>query len=166
MSLTVGTNTYATLTEANEYIASNYLSTDELLIKWGKLSNSDKEVLLKKSCVNMESILYKGQKENITQKLAFPRVRGTYHRISNGYSNGGYMKSDDEKIKKAQIENALSLLDTQLQERVKLQDQNISSVKIGSLSENYKPNKKINRLLSPVANSFIREWIGNAFNIQ
>ena len=50
MALMVGVDSYVTLSEAEQLITDNHLSTSDIVVKWNTLSNSDKEVMLRTSC--------------------------------------------------------------------------------------------------------------------
>lgn len=75
MELVVGKNTYISLEEANNIIASRFISKDPIKKLWDSLSEKDKEVLIISATekYDNESMLYMGYKQNENQKLQYPR---------------------------------------------------------------------------------------------
>lgn len=70
----VGKNTYFTVEEADEIIEQEFMSTDEESVYWNSLTNDkDKEVLIKKATALMEKLMYIGVKDNINNKMKWPR---------------------------------------------------------------------------------------------
>lgn len=115
---------YVTVEEANSYIAGHYISTDPLRVGWQALSDDDKASVLLKSFDTLEMLPFTGRKTSCDQQTAFPR-------------NGSDVVPD--KIKYAQIENALSLSDATTQEDAafyqKLWQYGVQEYSIGNLSE-------------------------------
>ena len=76
MSLIIGTNAYADVSEYDDLIASRFMSTNPIRVFWDSLSNSDKECLIVGSTAkyDKDSFHYKGYKQNKTQSLQFPRL--------------------------------------------------------------------------------------------
>lgn len=124
--LEIGVDSYVTVAEADAYSASHYLSTDKVRLEWEKLSTEDKEVILRQSCLEMDALPYVGRKVSETQTLAFPRMK-------YGYCMDGV----DPYVAKAQVEQALSKMDTTQAKRKKLQKEGVKSYSIGDLSETY-----------------------------
>ena len=121
MSDTIG---YVTLAEANEYIATHYLSTDPLRVEWNSLSDADKSALLLRSFETLELLPYAGRKAVVGQPNAFPRYPD--QEVPN-------------QIKWAQIENGVSLGDSSSTEEAehyaRLWQWGVQSYTIGNLSE-------------------------------
>lgn len=115
---------YVTLEQANTYVATHYISTDNLRVGWEGLSDSDKEVLLRKSFETIETLPFTGRKSTSDQETAFPRWPNA--EVPN-------------QILWAQIENALSLSDeTSTDEAAhynRLWQFGVQSYSIGNLSE-------------------------------
>lgn len=115
---------YVTLEEANEYIRTHYLSSDELRIGWESLSDGDKTVLLNKSFQAIELLPFAGRKTSPEQQTAFPR-----------------WPSDviPDAVKFAQIENAVAKGDSSNEEDAKYYERlwtyGVESYSIGNLSE-------------------------------
>ena len=76
MSLSVGTDSYVTLNEANDLVTSYFLSSDTARIAWNNASDSDREVALRKSCKAIDKIRdFVGRRKYTRQTLEFPRVK-------------------------------------------------------------------------------------------
>ena len=64
---------YVTLQEANEYVSTHYMSTDELRVGWEALSDEDRSALLTRSFQVLELLPFAGRKFDPKQANAFPR---------------------------------------------------------------------------------------------
>lgn len=148
--LTVNTDTYATLAEADTYVGGYYTTTEAEHIRWDLLSDTAKEVLLRRACLNMECAMFTGRKYAASQTLQFPR------------HNGGY-DSEVAKIKNAQIEQALYLTDTSSNQRLELQKQGVKSYKIGNLQEVF-GGAQVNAI-GIKASNWLKEWLGGGVDI-
>lgn len=130
--LTVGTDTYITVEEADSIINGRYVSGDPNRERWEKLNEEDKEVFLRHACTLIEKAPLRGQKYRSDQTLQFPRVR---------YGEKIPPIEYPSEVKTVQAELALWLSDTTLQaersKRLQLQAQGIRSVSMGSASESY-----------------------------
>lgn len=115
---------YVTLAEANNYIETRYLYSDPVRENWESLSDEDKIVCLTRSMDAIESMPFTGHKTNSSQPTAFPRCPQT---------------DVPEAVKRAQIENALSLADSSNDEDTATYDRlwrfGVNSYSIGNLSE-------------------------------
>ena len=158
--LTVGTDTYAAVSEADDYIRSHYLSTSTDRTAWDILSESDKEILLRNACVYIEAQTLSGRKLNSEQTLSFPRLQ-----------NGTV--SDDRQIKAAQIEQALfinSSAFSDYEHRKALISQGVKSFSLGDLSESYSDNvvsiSKNSKTLASKACSLLSKWIGGSYYVR
>lgn len=98
MKLVVGINTYVTSGEADRIVENYFVEDDAYRTAYDELSDEDKTVLLYKSCMDMQKLMYRGYKKDKNQKLAFPRV-----------NRAGY-ESDEDMVKLAQVVNALSYI--------------------------------------------------------
>lgn len=158
MSLTVGVDSYVTLDEANLIINNNYLSSSDILIKWGGLSDSDKEVMLRTSCRDINNLKFDGRRAVVGQKLEFPRVLtypvgigyrlfiGQY--VDNGLIDGDYSSDGGlTEVKQAQVENAIyhCYLDDSVINQVGVNIKGITSKKAGPISESYNTNNIYNK---------------------
>lgn len=61
-------NSYVTLTEANNYFSDTYLSTT-----WDNLTATQKEIVLKQACRDIDMFNFIGEQYYENQKLQFPR---------------------------------------------------------------------------------------------
>lgn len=115
---------YVDVTYADEYVATHFLSTDDLRFAWEGLSDEDKEVLLQRSFESIEALPFSGHKSQPDQQTAFPRCPST--EVPNS-------------VKAAQVENAIALSDDSTSEDAafyeKLWQWGVESYSIGNLSE-------------------------------
>lgn len=115
---------YVSVSEANQYIAENYLSADEVRLRWEQLEDSDKQALLRKSLQVIELLPFVGLKTDEHQELQFPRCPST---------------EVPWQVKAAQIENALSKGNTDTDEDTKFYERlwtwGVQSYRLGKLSE-------------------------------
>ena len=120
--MTLGTDSYVTLVEANDYIANFHSGS-----AWDTLTDAQKEQRLVLACERLEALPFSGRKAGKNQTLSFPRFPNT---------------TVPESIKAAQVEIALlsvsqSGLSAEAAQRVNLQRQGVTSFSIGDLSESY-----------------------------
>jgi len=158
MSITVGTDTYISLADAETYLAAHYLSTDAKLVAWNALSSDgNKEILLRRAAKLIDSQPINGIRASDTQTMEFPRSRfSTYD-----------MEYDEpttipDKVKYAQCEIAISMAKG-ISKRVELQRQGVKSFRIGNLQEAYGGNN--NPYLSEEAQEYLSEFIGGSYRI-
>lgn len=116
---------YVTVAEANQYISEHYLMDDELRVNWDALDDESKKVLLRRSLLSIELLPYIGQKTgDDKQELQFPRCPST---------------EIPWQVKAAQIENALSKSDADIDEDTKFYERlwtwGVQSYTLGKLSE-------------------------------
>lgn len=115
---------YVTLEEATAYIESHYIASDPLRVGWYALLDGDRSALLRKSFDTIEMLPFTGRKTSCDQTEAFPR-------------NGSNIVPD--AVKRAQIENALSLSDSSTLEDAsfyqRLWQYGVNEYRIGNLSE-------------------------------
>lgn len=152
--LIVGTNSYITLIEANEYIDTHYDTTNDLACYWRVLSDEEQEIWLLKSMQQLESIVLTGLKEYEDQALAFPRYR-CYKEFTV-----------PQEVKDAEIENALALFKKELSDVSMKQLKTLNTLGIvknmrkdeNILTESTKLNT--NYVQSDVAQRLLKSWIG------
>jgi hypothetical protein len=146
MALVVGTDTYITLAEADDYITNNYPSTSTEFTTWDALSDSDKELYLKKSTRKIDRQIIRGVKAVSTQVLEFPRaIKTEYLRddfpLLNIYFDSDWVVETEvnQLVKDAEVEEALGLVvnGTEFNNRANLQRQGVKSFTLGKLSESY-----------------------------
>lgn len=157
--LTVGTQSYVTLAEAEEYIATHVLSSGEAVLHWIGLDDSDKEILLRNACEAIDALPLVGRKLYCDQLLQFPRWPW-------------FRSSSDpipQRIKAAQIELALWASDTgalaESEHRAGLQRQGVQSFSLGDLSESYAAGgaNKAAPLVCPKASQLLDLYISGGF---
>lgn len=155
--LTIGTDSYITITEADEYISSRYRSNNKDRKRWQELTEEDKEVLLRNACAEMELLPFHGRKITREQKLAFPRLPYQYGRVE---------EIAPLRVKQAQVELALWLSDEEKQgnqsQRQELQSQGVESFSIGDLSESY--GKGVGEKSAPLLCSKVKTLIAPYLN--
>lgn len=160
--LTVGTDSYVTITDADGYISRNYRSNSSDRSRWDNLTEEDKEIILRQAFSEIERLPLCGRKYVTDQKLQFPRVRF-----------GDYQPPPDcpDEVKAAQIELALWLSDDKLQadisQRQSRQAQCMNSISVGSMSESYencKTYQSVIRLCYP-ANILLLSWLNGGYEV-
>lgn len=168
MSLTIGTDTYISLDDAQDYLSENYISTDEKLIAWNALSDMDKEILLRKALKTIEAQPYVGFKACSTQTLEFPRALYTsipqdIYAPSQIWPDNWYVQSEvPSAVKYAQCEIAFETA-SGTSNRVKLQRQGVKSFSLGNLSETY--SGASNSIVSHEAKELLKPYIGGGYRI-
>lgn len=152
--LVVGTNSYCTLEEANEYIDTHFVSDSIESEIWGRLSDKDKEVYLIDSADSLNGLNYKGRKRVSGQALVFPRMNYMMPGIiqlpivCNQFADmtliSGLGRDDGlEMAKEAQIENAVahSLIGSRVINDTRTRVlSGLSSESAGSVSKSYNNN--------------------------
>ena len=167
MALTIGTDTYISLADAKTYVTSNFATNDEKYIGWNALTDSDKEVYLRRATKRIDRQIYKGIKAIESQTLQFPRAfysidiynRNIGLEIDNVHGEGWYIETEVKQcVKEAQVEESLALITqgTIFNKRMDLQWQGVKSISLGNLSETYQGIKKNStNLISLVARELL-----------
>lgn len=139
MALTVGTDSYITLVDADAYLSSYHLSTDADMVAWAALSDANCEILLRRAARVIDRQPLVGIRADSVQTMEFPRA--IYSDFSTSYNRfgGDYYIQDSvpSEVAHAQCEIALDLAANGQSERVKLQREGVRSFSLGSLSESY-----------------------------
>lgn len=143
--ITVGTDTYVSVSDANTYLSQKYLSSDDRLIEWNALSETDQEVYLRNACDSIERVQYRGATYMALQKLSFPRYMGTQYTMAYRtlIAPMAYLYPELEEVPEdviaAQCEEALELAcpsaDSATYEAI---SGAVSHYSIGHLSETFK----------------------------
>ncbi|WP_461366953.1 DnaT-like ssDNA-binding protein [Candidatus Darwinibacter acetoxidans] len=144
MAVNVGTDSYVTLAEAEDYFDGK-LHTSE----WDNAGDADKEKALRQATKEIDRQLLKGRKATDTQELAFPRHPDT---------------EVPEVVKEACCEEALALLERGNSQRRKLQQEGVQSFALGNMSETYAAGTG-KGLLSQEAKELLQPWLLGAVNI-
>lgn len=149
---------YVTLEDADEYVVTHFLSTDDLRISWESLTETDKEVLLRQSLDILESLPFTGRKTNVDQPYAFPRYPLT---------------EIPENVKSSQIEIAVTMSDSSTSSDAafyeKLWQYGIESYSIGNLSESSSSGtwgREIAKVVSPKASRLLQPFLTGGYNIK
>ncbi len=144
--LTVGTDTYITIAEADAIINGLLLSTDAKRAAWAALSDADKEVYLRHAALWIETLPYTGGLYDDTQALQFPR----------DYNTGGVVP---EAVKQAQALEAAASVGKleEVEKRYELRAQGITHFSAGKLSETYGPVSQFG-LFSLQAHRLLRRY--------
>lgn len=191
MEVIVGTNSYVTVEEANDYIEAHYLSIDEFRKNWDALTNSDdKAVALIKSTQALNNLKYVGKQKNARTQgnFQFPRVNnlfnipGTYTTLYDSqYYDSQLIQADGDvygqngmiAIKEATIENALAYINMgNIINTSRINSAGgIKSRRAGSVSESYDTKSKetkqaLNGIYTPLVDSILVDWlVSSAFAI-
>ena len=104
MAAVVGTNSYITLTEADEYFDQRYGSTT-----WFDTADIDKEAALVSATQLLETLQFNGYAATTTQLLSWPRW-GTYYDPKLGYQTNLDPTAIPDVVKTAQAEIAFNIL--------------------------------------------------------
>lgn len=177
MAITVNTDTYISLDDADTYVEENYISTDTKRTSWEALSDSDKEIFLKKATKKLDRQILRGIKANDTQTLEFPRALPTKYRREdypqlNIRLDGDWVVETEvsQRVKDAQVEEALSINTTgsNANKRLELQKQGVKSYSIGNLSETFNSvssNYSTTTLLSTEAKELLSYYVSGSVRI-
>ena len=151
---------YVTLEEANQYVQTHYLQTDDLRLGWESLPDEDRTVLLTKSFQTIELLPFAGRKLNSNQSTVFPRWP---------------YKEVPEAIKWAQIENALAKSDASNEEDTKYYERlwmyGVESYSIGNLSERTSTGSyrvsgaQATGVTSAIADRLLRPYLGGGYRM-
>lgn len=173
--ITVGTDSYVTIEEADAYIAEHYLSTDEQRKAWEK-AGDDKDVALRCACAALDSLMYRGVKYSFPQALAFPRYFGENYAMIDGVlyapeaDRYPELKEVPQAVKAAQIEEALEIISpTEATEDRDIRNDPVQSYSIGHLSETF-DKVSVGSLQSTLASiraqELIRPYVGGGYEIR
>ena len=146
---------YATVEQANAYVASYYSSTSEIRIAWEALNEEDKQITLNRSEQLIDLLPFNGKPVDPKQVNAFPRYPDPELSI--------------KRVQTATIELALqSNGDAETQERLNLRAQGVKSYKIGDLSETFGDTSVEDYLLQFATDTvfpFLRNWLSGGYRI-
>ena len=188
MTITVGTDTYITVLEANAYLESTRVSTDPALIEWLAVEGADKEIILRAATYAIDRIKFTGKKNDPDQALMFPRdIAGVSPlRRNPGATTSTFYESvlysllptypydpssiniwiinDDvpDEIKRAEAEEALEFAspsgDTAIYEAARGA---VKSYRIGALAETFKdtPSRTQNNPVTVLRSTKAQEFV-------
>lgn len=149
--LTVGTDTYITAEQADEFIDGLLLSTDAQRVAWAALSQANKEVYLRQAMLRIEAQIFAGCPADRNQLLKFPR----YGQIAVPAA-----------IKQAQALEACAAigLSAEAAKRAQLMAMGITSFSAGKLSETY-GHISPNALYSLQAAQLLRRYLAGGVQL-
>ena len=144
---------YATIEQANAYIAEYYSSTSPQYISWNSLGNGDKQVLLNRAEQTIDQLPLRGTP--VVAGKAFPREPDLTLSLS--------------QAQLATIELAAQRQgNLEAQARFELQNQGVKSYKIGDLSETFMDAsgyEGLDAFAYSIVFPFLKDWLGGGFKI-
>ena len=169
MALTVGTDSYLLLADADTYLSANYASTDAKMIVWTALTDANCEAYLRKATKTIDRQPLAGFKSTLSQTLEFPRTLYTEY-ASELYNNSAIIGDENwytqpavpDAVKYAECEIALELAQG-IPARMGLQRQGVKSFSLGNLSESYAG--KQNNIISQEAKELLAPYINGGVRI-
>lgn len=185
MAITVGTDTYITIADADTYAGLFYLPTEAKFLAWDAAEDSVKEILLRRATQSIEVMQYPGKKYDNDQTLSFPRVIPNVWPLRREIRNwcfvdynlcpwsASWIESGEvpDEIKYAEVEEALEILTPELGSSVKSRTQKgVKSVGILHFSESYIPGSmSIGNMASVIGSIKARELLskfqGGSFRV-
>jgi hypothetical protein len=147
--LTVGTNTYVSVVDADEFIRTYYLPTEDLFVWWNGIDAVNQALYLYRSCKMIEKLPFTGSRYLVEQTLQFPR-------------NDELVVPDN--LIEAQILNAYYLSQP-------LQDipsnRNVKKYTIDDLTEEFWSNTSSQSTsVSKEALELLKEWLSGGYAIR
>lgn len=152
MAVTVNTDVYISVADADTYMTNNYISTSTEYTTWDALTDANKEIYLKRATKRIDRQKIRGAKAVDTQTLEFPRALklcGRWYKqpvygVNVNGSDDWYVETEvQQNVLDANVEEALAqaMIDngnaSSGAERLQLQSQGVKSFKLGDLSETY-----------------------------
>jgi hypothetical protein len=182
MAITVGTDTYISVTDADLYMANSYVSTSAELIAWNLLSDGDKEIHLKNSTKRLDRQMLRGIKAVDSQILEFPRAIQSndpyynYYNVVgvqvNRFNNYVVETEVSQRVLDAQVEEAvtLSVEGTSISSRQKLQQEGVKEFQIDDLKEVYgsglSSSYNSTKLISITAKELLKYYLAGSTRIS
>jgi hypothetical protein len=170
MALTVGTDTYISVTDASTYVTDHYITTEATAVAWAALSDGNKAIVLRRAYTTLDRQPFVGIKAVSTQTQEFPRaILSDLHRrdlpvLNVAFSSDWYVQTSvPDVVKYAQVEIALQLA-VGTPKRVELQRQGVKSFSLGKLSENYGGGTQ-NRIISQEARELLAPYLAGSVAI-
>lgn len=141
----VGVNAYSDMEEADAYFAARLYAD-----AWTQASADDRARALITGTSSIDGMMLAGVPASSTQAMGFPRIlpfrpdSGLYYQPIMGASGAAAFfpaavieSTVPQAVKEACFEEALALLKYGDSERVRLQDEGVTAISIGKLSESY-----------------------------
>lgn len=146
---------YATVEEANAYIASYYSSKDNLRLAWEELSDEDKQVMINRSERSINQLPFTGSP--VDKNTMFPRNPNPDNSL--------------EQVKIATIELSIHSLDETYKTRYDLQQQGVKSYEIGDLKETFGLSQGstsysgIDSYTYAIVFPYLKDYLGGGYSI-
>ena len=173
--LTVGTDTFVSVADANTYISEYYTSTSEKYTAWNTLTEGNKEVYLRQACAELCLLKYIGVVYEAFQTLPFPRFVGDNYvmayreLIAPKAILYPEMQEIPQAIISAQIEETLELIcPTSDTEAFLARNGAVDSYTIGHLSEHYatSASEAESVLRSVKAQELVKPFLEGSYDID
>ena len=143
MTITVGTDTYISIADADTFVAANYLTTEAKYIAWDALADAAQEIYLKRATKAIEAIPVPGLKYDTDQALNFPRETTAFVPVRRYEYDYFYASSGEvpQAVIDAEVEEALEAASPSTDTtKFEANNSNLKSFSISKLSETYKDN--------------------------
>lgn len=170
MALTVDTDSYISLADAETYISENYLSTETKRVAWALLTDTNKEILLRRAARLIDRQPLVGLKAVDSQAMEFPRAIYTDYKrrdlpiITTHFDSDWYVQTETpDAVKYAQVEIAITATQA-APKRVELQQQGVKSFSLGKLSESYGAGQQ-NIMVSQEAREYLKPYLAGSVSI-
>ena len=184
MALTVGTNSYISVADADTYFDARLFST-----AWTDADNATKEAALITASRMIDRMQLAGRPADIDQALAFPRctpIQGFYynaytpverHRYSerplsgdSRYQQVSWICQDavPQAVIDATCEEAIARLERGDSERLKAQREGVTDVQVGNVRESYGTARAVamRGLLSDEAKGLLVPYIAGSARVR
>lgn len=153
MALEVGTNSYASVAEADAYFFSGYFGAEA----WEDAGSDEKEAALETATRRIDRLTLRGTKAESDQELEFPR---SYSVWVEGEPSTTTDSDILPNVKRACFEEALAVLQGKtISKRTLLQKQGVTSYRVGSAAETYAGSGAAQTLASPEAHDYLKNYI-------
>lgn len=165
--LTIGADTYVSVAETTKYIETVYGDDSAVYSYWDDLETSGKEMLLRKSLMQIEALPFIGKRKYNGQALEFPRTTGSVQvALPNDIAS-----EIPSFIKFAQIDNAIAMFNiaenSESKQRANLQRSGVKSFSLGEFSETYGDNSSV--LVYDVSDqniiAYLKQWLSGGYKI-
>lgn len=153
MALEVGTNTYASVAEADAYFFSGYVGA----AAWEDAESDEKEAALITATRRIDRLTLRGMKADADQDLEFPR---SYSVWVEGEPKTKIDSGILPDVKRACFEEALAALQGKaLSKRALLQKEGVTSYRAGRAAETYSGAGTAQTLASIEAQDYLRPYV-------
>lgn len=163
--ITVGTNSYISVTDATSYFDERLYSTS-----WSSADAGDQSKALIMATKKIDRLKIRGVKADVDQTLEFPRalyangetfeapIVGMRHHYGPGWVAETEVSQD---VLDAACEEAIALLagGSKANQRATLQAEGVKSFSIGKLSETFRTGVSSERLLSLEAKQLLQRYL-------